>query len=88
MTLISLNEQKGVAEVNDPFDISWIIPIKFLLDTICNFVPNTNYYVKGCTPGDQNGIYANNTLMKKILHEGQTTNLSEGLKKFIEATDI
>ena len=33
VTLISLNEQKGVAEVNDPFDISWIIPIKFLLDT-------------------------------------------------------
>ena len=33
VTLISLNEQKGVAEVSDPFDISWIIPIKFLLDT-------------------------------------------------------
>ena len=33
VTLLSLNEQKGVAEVSDPFDISWIIPIKFLLDT-------------------------------------------------------
>mgnify|MGYP003116494428 CR=1 FL=1 len=33
VTLISLNEQKGVAEVNDPFDITWTIPINFLLDT-------------------------------------------------------
>tara|TARA_B100002019_G_C20911009_1_gene422846 strand:+ start:397 stop:588 length:192 start_codon:yes stop_codon:yes gene_type:complete len=30
VTLISLNEQKEEVEVNDPFGVSWTIPLKFI----------------------------------------------------------
>ena len=30
VTLISLNEQKGEADVNDPFGIKWTIPLEFV----------------------------------------------------------
>ena len=30
VTLLSLNEQKGEADVNDPFGIKWTIPLEFV----------------------------------------------------------
>tara|TARA_B100000900_G_scaffold402130_1_gene407643 strand:- start:13 stop:204 length:192 start_codon:yes stop_codon:yes gene_type:complete len=30
VTLISLNEQKGEVDVNDPFGIKWTIPFEFV----------------------------------------------------------
>jgi len=30
VTLISLNEQKGEVDVNDPFGIKWTIPLEFV----------------------------------------------------------
>tara|TARA_Y100001972_G_C7488262_1_gene247796 strand:+ start:215 stop:406 length:192 start_codon:yes stop_codon:yes gene_type:complete len=30
VTLLSLNEQKGEVDVNDPFDMKWTIPLEFV----------------------------------------------------------
>ncbi len=40
------------------------------------------FFVKGSTPGDQSGIYANNDLMKNILKIDKTVTLETGVQKF------
>ena len=55
-----------------------------LLDKICNLIPNATYNNQGTTPGDQNGIFADVTLLKNELLCEPQINLDVGLKKFID----
>lgn len=48
--------------------------VENLLGRIIESIPNSQYFVSGSTPGDQNGIYASNDRLKELL----------GIKKFIE----
>ncbi|MGC2031761.1 MAG: hypothetical protein WA642_17210, partial [Steroidobacteraceae bacterium] len=48
----------------------------------CRLVPNTGYLVRGATPGDQSGIYADTGNLKACLDIGGFTELDEGLIKF------
>jgi UDP-glucose 4-epimerase len=55
-----------------------------LLDRLCELIPGTSYFVTGTTPGDQNGIFADITLIKNSLSLNSFTKLDAGLSKFVE----
>lgn len=55
-----------------------------LLDNICEKVPGSSYFVKGSTPGDQTGIYADVTNLKKYLGLYSFVPVDVGLKNFID----
>ena len=55
-----------------------------LLDEICAQVQGSDYYIEGCTPGDQSGIYADISDLKSILGMRQFTSVDDGLRKFIK----
>jgi len=54
-----------------------------LLDKICAQVTGSSYYIEGGTPGDQSGIYADVTDLKKILKMEHFTGVDDGLSQFI-----
>jgi len=56
--------------------------VEDLLKYICKQVPNSSFFVKGNTPGDQNGIYADNKQLKDILQINNFTTLEKGVAKF------
>jgi UDP-glucose 4-epimerase len=55
-----------------------------LLQRICALVPGATYFVRGATPGDQNGIYADTRRLSEQLGFGRFTALDAGLSKFVE----
>lgn len=55
-----------------------------LLDRICEIVPGCSYFVQGSTPGDQSGIYADVTNLKKCLDLESFVSLDIGLKRFAD----
>jgi UDP-glucose 4-epimerase len=54
-----------------------------LLELICQYVPNSTYFSKGSTPGDQNGIYADTSNLSLYLGMDSFTPLRYGLQKFV-----
>jgi UDP-glucose 4-epimerase len=55
-----------------------------LLANLCSLLPDTKYFVRGITPGDQNGIYADVHQLGRILDMHAFTGLEEGLIKFLD----
>lgn len=55
-----------------------------LLHQLCEIVPGTSYFLKGETPGDQSGIYADTQNLQLFLDMKSFTPLESGLKKFLE----
>lgn len=55
-----------------------------LLDRVCEIVPGSNYFIQGSTPGDQSGIFADVTMLKKCLGIKSFTPLDIGLKNFAD----
>lgn len=53
-----------------------------LLDRICRIVPGTSYFIQGSTPGDQSGIFADVTNLKKCLDLESFVSVDAGLKRF------
>ena len=53
-----------------------------LLEKISNCIPGKTFFVNGSTPGDQNGIYADNGKLKRILNISEFTKLDKGLNEF------
>jgi UDP-glucose 4-epimerase len=58
--------------------------VQALLDNICERVAGASYHVRGSTPGDQSGIYADTRCLREVLGLRQFTPLAEGLAKFLE----
>jgi UDP-glucose 4-epimerase len=56
--------------------------ISKLLETICNYTDGSKFFVQGFTPGDQNGIYADNRKLNNILDINKFTQLNEGIMIF------
>jgi UDP-glucose 4-epimerase len=55
-----------------------------LLQQVCQRVPGSGYFVRGATPGDQTGIYADTTRLRECLDMNSFTPLDIGMKKFVE----
>ena len=55
-----------------------------LLEIICKSVPGAEFFVQGSTPGDQNGIFADNSKLKNILGINNFKQLDEGISVFNE----
>jgi len=55
-----------------------------LLEQICALVPETEYFVNGVTPGDQQGVFADVTSLRNCLELSSFTTLETGLRKFID----
>lgn len=55
-----------------------------LLQQVCEMVPGSEYFVRGATPGDQTGIYADTTILSECLEMNSFTPLDIGLKKFVD----
>ncbi len=55
-----------------------------LLEIICKSVPGADFFVQGSTPGDQNGIFADNSKLKNILGINNFKQLDEGISVFNE----
>lgn len=53
-----------------------------LLERICSYVPGSTFYVQGSTPGDQSGIFADNTKIKNCLKMDKFVSLNDGIKIF------
>ena len=54
-----------------------------LLEKICNSVDGSEFFVQGSTPGDQNGIFADNSKIKNILGINSFTSLDNALPNFV-----
>ena len=59
--------------------------IKELLLIIKKKFKNIDYYSSGSTPGDQKGIYADNSLCKKLIDKAQFTELENGIRLFCDS---
>lgn len=55
-----------------------------LLEIICKSVPGADFFVQGSTPGDQNGIFADNSKLKNIFGINNFKQLDEGISVFNE----
>lgn len=55
-----------------------------LLERVCTLIPDSSYYMQGATPGDQSGIYADVTQLKKYLDLDNFTQLDVGLRAFLD----
>jgi UDP-glucose 4-epimerase len=55
-----------------------------LLEQVCTHVPGATYYVKGATPGDQSGIFADVSMLNQCLRMNSFTPLDVGLRKFTD----
>lgn len=53
-----------------------------LLETIKELNPKFNYHIKGSTPGDQKGIFSDNSLISSLVDLNPFTKLSDGLVNF------
>jgi len=53
-----------------------------LLERVCALIPDCSYYIQGATPGDQSGIYAGVSELKKCLNLDRFTQLDVGLRLF------
>jgi len=58
--------------------------VSTLLHRICDLVPGATYFVRGTTPGDQSGIYADTRRLSECLGLERFTQLDEGLWKFVK----
>lgn len=58
--------------------------VRALLESICTRVPGASYYVRGSTPGDQTGIYADTGCLRELLGMHAFTPLAAGLGSFLE----
>jgi UDP-glucose 4-epimerase len=58
--------------------------VRSLLEVICARVPEARYYLRGSTPGDQNGIYADTRSLQACLGLQEFTPLAAGLERFLE----
>jgi UDP-glucose 4-epimerase len=58
-------------------------PVKDLLEKIVSKTENASFYQDGSTPGDQTGIYCDNSVMKETLDIRRFISLDEGLEHFI-----
>lgn len=58
--------------------------IKELLEEFEKNISNIKYYSRGITPGDQKGIYADNSLLVKLIDKKEFLELSKGIKLFYE----
>lgn len=54
-----------------------------LLQRICALLPGTSYFVRGATPGDQSGIYADTRRLAECLGLERFIDLDAGLQKFV-----
>ena len=54
-----------------------------LLERICKQVPGSSHFVRGQTPGDQSGIYADVTALREHLGVARFTSLDVGLAAFL-----
>jgi UDP-glucose 4-epimerase len=54
-----------------------------LVKQVCASVEGSTYLVRGSTPGDQNGIYADTTQLRRLLGIERFTPLVDGLAKFV-----
>jgi UDP-glucose 4-epimerase len=57
--------------------------VRALLEKICAEIPGCNFFVKGSTPGDQSGIYADVCKLGKTVGLTDFTGLEAGLPIFI-----
>jgi UDP-glucose 4-epimerase len=57
--------------------------VRALLERICAEIPGCNFFVKGSTPGDQSGIYADISKLRRMLGMDKFNNLEDGLPAFI-----
>ncbi|MBU0764974.1 MAG: NAD-dependent epimerase/dehydratase family protein [Bacteroidetes bacterium] len=57
--------------------------VRELLEKICAEIPGCDYFVKGSTPGDQSGIYADIRELNRTLGINCFSNLEKGLSAFI-----
>jgi UDP-glucose 4-epimerase len=55
-----------------------------LLNKVCEIVPGSSYFIQGSTPGDQSGIFADVTKLKKYLGLESFISVDVGLKKFAD----
>jgi len=55
-----------------------------VIEAICSSIPNTTFEVKGSTPGDQHGIYADNSTMKKDLEFTEFIDFKTGIDLFVD----
>jgi UDP-glucose 4-epimerase len=55
-----------------------------LLETLRKHLPGTEWYNQGGTPGDQHGIYADNTMLRDELGMNHLVSLDDGLKRFVD----
>jgi UDP-glucose 4-epimerase len=56
--------------------------VESLLNKICSHIPNSQYFVTESTPGDQNGIYANNEQLKNLLGKDHFIDIDNGFADF------
>jgi UDP-glucose 4-epimerase len=54
-----------------------------LLEKVCAAVPGSEYSVRGATPGDQTGIYADASRLRTVLGIDRCTPLEDGLERFV-----
>jgi len=57
--------------------------VQEILNEICKQIPGSTFKVEGNTPGDQNGIYADISLMKEVLSFSPEIEINAGLNSFI-----
>lgn len=55
-----------------------------LLGKVCELVPGSSFFVRGETPGDQSGIFADVSTLEKTLGLTACTSLDAGLKQFVD----
>ena len=55
-----------------------------LLNKVCEIVPGSSYFIQGSTPGDQSGIFADVTKLKKYLGLESFISVDVGLKNFAD----
>jgi UDP-glucose 4-epimerase len=58
--------------------------VKDILENVCKRVPESSYFVRGSTDGDQSGIYADVTKLSKCLGHSKFTQLDQGLGMFAD----
>lgn len=58
--------------------------VEELLMIIKNKIDDISYYSNGSTPGDQSGVFADNSKLKKLLKFKNFTNLEDGLQEYFD----
>lgn len=58
--------------------------VESLLAEMARLIPGIRWYSDGTTPGDQFGIYADTTRLRQVLGVMEFTDLSVGLRRFVE----